>query len=482
MKKLFVILLSLSLLLACVPTPEKDAVKQKDTNVLIETVRAEDREQQNAQATLPPVREQFPERFQCEKTVGSGAHLVADVPIHVLTEGNFPVLRVVRTTLTNDERLTLAKRFLGTDTVYEWSYHLTRETVAKQIAALIEEPTEADEQEWLRTTGFGEDEWQRMLDERRAELERLQKVYNELPTDDTLLPLPEYDGRLPLILGQNWTPVWVVGSPYEQEGQSRHRTMQYMPEDLDRPAIYQSPATPQHAGGFDIESKPHDVIPQSEYDRPHDGASITPNEAIAIAKAPFESIVDLTAVSVLWANDADTDGEGAGVANNWAYVVRFSPVFHGAGLCYCTSSAYNKDEQNDEYIEPWQYEYVTVVVGGDGEILCADWFGALRVTDVISESATLLPYEDILKAFEQQMERRFAEGFDDATVTVTDLQLGLFRIREKNDPYSGLLVPAWFFTGDCEFAGSKTSFFGPGYPLCVINAIDGSIIDPRKGY
>lgn len=482
MKRLLLMLLSLALLIACQPTPEVDAVKQKDTNVLIDTVRAEDREQQHAQATLPPVKAQFPERFQCDRAVGKGAHLVADVPIHVLTEGSFPVLRVVKTTLTSDERLTLAKRFLGSDTVYEYAYHLTRESVANQIASIIEEPTEADKQEWLRSTGFGEDEWQRMLDDRKAELERLQKVYNELPTDDTLLPLPEYDGRLPLILGQNWTPIWVVGDPYEQESQGRYRNMVYHPEDLDRPAIYQSPATPQHASGFDIESKPHDVIPQSEYDRPHDGASITPNEAIAIAKAPFEGVVDLTAVSVLWANDADTDGEGAGVAANWAYVVRFSPVFYGAGLCYCTGRANEHDKDNPEYAKPWRYEYVTVVVGGDGEIFCADWFGALRVTDVISESAALLPYEEILKTFEQQMERRFAEGYEDATVTVTDVQLGLFRICEKNDPYSGLLVPAWFFTGNCEFTGSKTSFFGPGYPLCVINAIDGSIIDAKIGY
>lgn len=136
----------------------------------------------------------------------------------------------------------------------------------------------------------------------------------------------------------------------------------------------------------------------------------------------------------------------------------------------------------NEFIDPWQYEYVTVVVGGDGEILCAEWFGSLRVTDVISEAASLLPYDEILPVFEQQMNRRFAEAGANTTVTVSDVQLGLFRIREKNDPYSGLLIPAWFFTGEAEYPGSKTSIYGPGYPLCVINAVDGTIIDPEMGY
>ena len=41
-KQILLILFSSLLLLACVPTPEEDAVKQKDTNVLIETVRRAD--------------------------------------------------------------------------------------------------------------------------------------------------------------------------------------------------------------------------------------------------------------------------------------------------------------------------------------------------------------------------------------------------------------------------------------------------------
>ena len=44
MKRILALSLILLMLAACVPTPEVDAVKQKDTNVLIDTVIKEEEE------------------------------------------------------------------------------------------------------------------------------------------------------------------------------------------------------------------------------------------------------------------------------------------------------------------------------------------------------------------------------------------------------------------------------------------------------
>ena len=64
------------------------------------------------------------------------------------------------------------------------------------------------------------------------------------------------------------------------------------------------------------------------------------------------------------------------------------------------------------------------------------------------------------------------------TVRVTGVKLGLFRIREQNSMETGLLVPAWVITGVCNAKGDERELD----PLCVINAVDGSIIDAHKGY
>ena len=112
MKRIIIIcLLCTAILCACQPTPEVDAVKQKDTNVLIDTVKAEQQEQQNAGVTLPPVKEQFPKRFACDfYTTAQNVHVIGDAPLEVLTSGTFPMLRVEHRYLSDTERLTIVKR------------------------------------------------------------------------------------------------------------------------------------------------------------------------------------------------------------------------------------------------------------------------------------------------------------------------------------------------------------------------------------
>ena len=76
MRKLCIIILSFLLLcVGCQPTPAVDAVKQKNTNQLIEAVK-------EAKPAPVPVKEQMPERFQCDfVTETRQVHVQADVPI-----------------------------------------------------------------------------------------------------------------------------------------------------------------------------------------------------------------------------------------------------------------------------------------------------------------------------------------------------------------------------------------------------------------
>ena len=92
MRKLCIIILSFLLLcVGCQPTPTVDAVKQKNTNQLIEAVK----EAEQAAPAPVPVKEQMPERFQCDfVTETRQVHVQAVVPIRVLTEVTFPLIRV----------------------------------------------------------------------------------------------------------------------------------------------------------------------------------------------------------------------------------------------------------------------------------------------------------------------------------------------------------------------------------------------------
>ena len=188
MKRALVFLLFL-ILLACQPTPEVDAVKQKDTNVLIETVR---NEEETGAAAIPA-------RFRLDETVSRGnVRIHADVPIEVLSEtGTFPVLRVERRYLSDDERLTIARRLLSSDALYVWEYRETRASVAVQIAEYMRELSPEEKAAWMRETDSTEEDYEEMLARRKALAEQYQKRYNELPEDEALSPLAPWNGSVP---------------------------------------------------------------------------------------------------------------------------------------------------------------------------------------------------------------------------------------------------------------------------------------------
>ena len=130
----------LLLLMGCQPTPGVDAVKQKNTNQLIQAVK--EAEQERDEPAPVPVKETVPARFQCDfVTETRQVHVTADVPIRVLTEGVFPLVRVRKRTLTNEERLTVYGRLFGSQTVYKYEYRPTKEAVVREIEWLLQEPT-----------------------------------------------------------------------------------------------------------------------------------------------------------------------------------------------------------------------------------------------------------------------------------------------------------------------------------------------------
>lgn len=496
MKRIMILLLATLLLCACVPTPEQDAVKQKDTNQLIEIVLSGQQEQQNAGDTLPPVKDQFPERFACDfYTTAQNVHVVADAPLEVLTSGTFPMLRVERRTLTAKERMTIVQRILKSEDLYIFEEHVTRKDMERWIREMMQEPSPEEKAEWMREEGATEEEWQAMMERRKEMAAEYQKRYNELPDDDTRAPLQRWDGSAPDYVVGERSIYDIVSDPMPEgyRSQSAHVSIYY--NDMDRPIEYRVAARSEYdypvVFGFDDAHKFGTVrIDRKDYDKPHEGATVTPNDAIQIAQESFSGICEFCVSDVYWANNAATDGDAKGIneQTRWAYLIHFSHDYSGAYSPYCKSFQMDYTPGAD-YVSAWRYESMMAAVDGDGNLLSLVWQAPMKVTEVITESTTLLSYEETQKIFEQQINRMFAyDEANGATLTLDSVQLGLFRIREQNDLEHGLLVPAWFFTGYLEYSDAHRGESGDGMyydnlnPLLIINAIDGSIIDAQKGY
>lgn len=480
MKRRIVILLC-ALLLACQPTPEKDAVKQKDTNVLIDTVRAAD----DAATTAQPTQS---ERFVCDTSTSRGnVHISADVPIEVLSEtGAFPVLRVAHRYLTDAERLTVAKRLLNSDTLWLHEVRITRAMLEQKIRDLIEEPTPEEKAEWLRETGGTEADWERAQAYRQSQLAAYQKQYSELPADDAPLPLTQWDGAAPTYsedYANHRNDQRIVRSATDTDYLEHLDFVTVWANEMDRPIEFQIAQQGMNdltSVWFFCDAKEGTVrIDPQAFDRPYGGASVSPNEAIETVTACFDGVNRFRVTDVFWTNNGTENENDEVVVTREAYLVVLTTDFRGANTVYSRPVVYEHDAETD-VVRSWANEALMAAVDGDGKLLSLVWLSPLKVTETVSEAAKLLSVDEIKEILVAQLGRMFTIRSE---VAVTGVQLGLYRIREQNSFDAGLLVPVWFFTGEFRPEGGGDAFVYDNLnPLLIVNAIDGSIIDPQKGY
>ena len=485
MKRIAILFLSsLLVLCGCQPTPEQDAVKRKDTNQLIEAVQ--EAEQRKDEPQEVPVKELMPQRFQCDfVTEIRQVRVTADVPIRVLTEGVFPLIRVRRREISNEERLTVYRRLFDSDGVYKYEYTPTKEAIVREIEYLLQEPTAEEKKEYLEDPENTEETWAAYLQSRKDRIETLRQKYLAMPDDGTPLPFEPWDGSV-FTVGAEGNPGMVVGVEYPVPG----RMVSYGTLLPNRPVNY-SRQREEGTGTYSVYSfdKRLDTpgverIAPEDYDKVYAGAAISARTAAEAALAPLAGLGDFAIADILWSHDADDAAVTTGITGKQAYLVRLTPVFHGASLPYTAADAMDIPEEGS-YTPIWHYEHVLAAVDGDGTILGMAWESPLIETEVISDATTLLPFEEIMDIFTQQVNRIYS--YEEATggrLTVTGVQLGLFRIREQGDMESGLLVPVWFITGKyCDAEHPEELYLKDEYdPIAVINAINGSIIDVNNGY
>ena len=159
------------------------------------------------------------------------------------------------------------------------------------------------------------------------------------------------------------------------------------------------------------------------------------------------------------------------------------------------------DECDDTYIT-WLYEQISVVVEPDG-IVDLEWEYPIEVEDSVSDNVGIISFDQAKEIFEQMMplttKGDLEEWSDDEnsqvsiTADVSDIRLGLMRVRSSGTEKSGLLTPVWIFYGDY----TQSVHFLPGkgdgqedydntqeqpWILLAVNAVDGSVIDVTAGY
>ena len=160
-----------------------------------------------------------------------------------------------------------------------------------------------------------------------------------------------------------------------------------------------------------------------------------------------------------------------------AYAVRFLRQVAGVPVeSFFGVSQVKVDDSG--YGPEWMYEVLEVAVDDKG-IQTVEWTGPLAVESVITEKAALLPFEDIRTIFEKMLPVVYANyGVDkDWEIKIDQVRLCLWRIFDRDSFTRGILAPVWCFYGSMN-GRPGTNF----QPLLILNAVDGSIINPLQGY
>ena len=175
-----------------------------------------------------------------------------------------------------------------------------------------------------------------------------------------------------------------------------------------------------------------------------------------------------------------------------AYELLFTRQVAGVNVTYndVTDSGGRLYRDTPDYTPSWGYERIQLLVD-DAGVLYMAYPPLYEVTEIVTERAEILSLEEAVASFEQMIGYQYAayetgqrELCDDAYLCIDEIRLGLTRIAEKNAQEQGYLVPSWTFFGSYDLDGFWPD--GEGHhgteAILIVNALDGSIIDPDRGF
>ena len=164
---------------------------------------------------------------------------------------------------------------------------------------------------------------------------------------------------------------------------------------------------------------------------------------------------------------------------------------------------YNSSEGAKGDTVSWYMENIQICVGKEG-LLSFEWYSPSDETNVLEDSAALLPFEEIAAVADTMLpvvitgpsesytlvELDKLNGFETRMdVTITEVSLTLMRIRDKGS-LQGTIVPVWDFWGSwCWYEpgndASESMHMASGsttQPMLTLNAIDGTVVSRLFGY
>ena len=510
MKKTIIFCMNLLLLLtACQPTPEVDAVRQKNQSEMIEMAQStpetvpEPREpvQVHVEAQAPDFRALYdiPEHLTHELT-GAGGRLVVHIDADVkVPQRAMPIVRVHPVDFSQEFVYQLWDKLIGDTEMYIESDERTKEVIEKQM-------------EYYLSIANGEyDNGMETPEEAREELQRLQEEYRTAPEGK---PPERADGTLQQLevtseQGVHWASYTRLDA-YDPKTYKSFRIRNNCDNDQLIQGKGEGLPVTRGAGLYFNSSgnTPHPYDPRERYPRIWvnrddplpDGVDqflkMKPEEAWEKAESILNELglsdtFQVAAVRLVPDVDWEVGPLGRTITKGikgYAYQAHYSRMVQGVPCNSTQRYSVYLFSFKDLAAPSWQPEQMELWFD-DGPDYAFSWSSPQATDEVLVEDSTLLPFGTILDTVEKRLPlllndyaRNERLGEEGLTVDINRVDLGLWRIREKDSVETGLLVPAWCFYLDMDI--HTEDYDGGRRPedLLIINAVDGTLIDPWNGY
>lgn len=488
------ILAALMLLAACKPTPEQEYVVMKDTERLVDTVQSKNPDETAIPTTDESIDNALTKtdrHYTYSYASQNGLlHIKADADVYLPKTGKLPLARVKAGVLTDVFAKAIFDKVFQGQTVYVNYYNQNRPSTKAELAQLI-----ADYQEMVDT---GRTEEKDMTKEEALEfIEKLKEEYKTAPDEAELPELEVSDGSMlyrertdfgtecwyELNVANKNDGMLVVYRPATDDG-----SIQYW-LSYHRGNLEDSVGSAESEEGRSMDFRDRDsytahTVNASDTDCAF-GQNLSPAAAVQLC---VDFLKDLGVTDIMPRPEIDTYTLDSG--ENCYYLIDFVRTVKGTQVAYLPM--FQGLEHGDVAL-PWSYEHLRFLVDRDG-ICDISWENPVEVTKIESSDAAVLTYEQAIETFETmgrivyEAKTEFYDIPYYIDVEVSRIELDLVRIREQDAPGRyGLYVPAWVFYG------KKAGYLKQPVPdgmidnrmetaLLIINAIDGSIIDPEKGY
>lgn len=497
MKRIIAVLLLVCMLIACRPTPEKEIVSHKDADEMLEKAEL------NGSAPDAPIRGQYgiPEKLESVTNEGNGHFIVKiDARVEVPDVNALPILRVERDTFSQETVTAVFDRLCKGRTLYRTgSSFMTKARIAEEIVRIEEELNDASLEEDVRAV-------------MQSRIAALKEQYPSAPDgqDERMIS----DGTMysyPVTIIDGEPEVLRFGLSLQTDDALPTQHFSVIITDPDNPNTTEGGRDAQKYGRISFldersragTDERQTKVPIRDVNDPtelsdYPQVSYLPMQAAADAERFFREIghAEIVPDAVTLVFDSTNTAYGYQIM-----CVRTCGDVRGT----CMQAGFATEAASDErYAPEWMYESIKILIDEQG-IYRLTWEAPIRVTETIREAVRLTPFSEITDRFQRQMWTENSvwvtldpsrtsgdeNGFytSDLRFEVTRITLSLQRVMEPNRFDTGMLVPVWNFWGTKHITETslKTgeqrtdSVTGSGSFLSI-NAIDGSVIDPWKGY